>query len=68
VIALASEMDGPVTIGEISWQRAGSYGSETGYYYGFKLFMGVAADTELTRTFADNYQSGTRTLVYSTTA
>ena len=55
-------------IARISWQRAGSYGSETGYYYGFKLFMGTAADSELTDTFADNYAPGTRTLVYSTTA
>jgi hypothetical protein len=68
VIALASEMDGPMTIGEISWQRAGSYGSETGHYYGFRLYMGVAADSELTNTFADNYVHGTRTLVYSTAA
>ncbi len=57
-----------MTIGEISWQRAGSYGSETGYYYGFRLYMGVAADSELTSTFSDNYLYGTRTQVYSTAA
>ncbi len=55
-----------MTIGEISWQRGGSAGSATGYYNGFKLYMGVASGSELTNTYADNYVAGTRTMVYST--
>jgi hypothetical protein len=68
VIALAEEMNGPMTIGEISWQRGGSSGSPQGTYSNFKLFMGVSANSELTDTFADNYLPGTRTLVYDTSS
>ena len=59
-------MQGPMTIGEISWQRGGSYGSSTGYYDNFKLFMGVSENDELTEYYQDNYVSGSRIMVYST--
>ncbi len=68
VIALAEEMTGPMTIGEISWQRGGDAGSAQGTYNSFKLYMGVSGSSELTDTFADNYLPGTRTLVYSTSS
>ncbi len=68
VIALADEMTGPMTIGEISWQRGGDAGSAQGTYNSFKLYMGVSGSSELTDTFADNYLPGTRTLVYSTSS
>lgn len=66
MIALETELDGEMEIAEVGWQRAGSYGSQTGYYNQFKLYMGEAAGTELTDTFMDNYVPGTRTLVYTT--
>jgi len=66
VIALSSELSGPMTIGEIGWQRGGASGSETGYYNNFKLYMGLSADSQLSSTFLDNYLPGTRTLVYAT--
>lgn len=55
-----------MTIGEIGWQRGGSAGSASGTYNGFKLYMGVAAGSELTDTFEANYAPGTKTMVYST--
>ncbi len=57
-----------MTIGQISWQRAGSAGSSTGYYNNFKLYMGVAAGSELTDTYQANYAPGTRTEVYATSS
>jgi hypothetical protein len=59
-------MSGPMTISMVSWQRGGSSGSTSGTYNSFKLYMGVAAGTELTDTFEANYVPGTRTLVYQT--
>lgn len=59
-------MSGPLTIGQISWQRGGSFGSATGTYNNFKLYMGVAAGSELTDTFENNYMAGTRVQVYAT--
>lgn len=59
-------MSGPMTIGEISWQRGGASGSAQGSYNSFKLYMGVSSNSELTDTYADNYLPGTRTLVYAT--
>jgi hypothetical protein len=53
-----------MTISTVSWQRGGSSGSPSGTHNGFKLFMGVAAGTELTDTFEANCVPGTRTLVY----
>jgi hypothetical protein len=66
VIALSSEMSGAMNIGRIGWQRGGSSGSSTGYYNNFKLYLGLASESELTDTFADNYIPGSRVLVYET--
>lgn len=55
-----------MTIGEVSWHRGGSAGSDTGYYNGFKLYIGLSNGSELTDTYLDNYTAGTRTLVYET--
>jgi hypothetical protein len=68
VIALASEMDGPMTIGEIAWQRGGSSGSAQGTYNSFKIHMGLADSNELTDSFEDNYLPGSRTMVYATSS
>ena len=65
MIALAEEMAGPMTIGELSWQRAGSSGSPQGFYYVFSIHMGLADADELSDTFEDNYVPGSRTLVYT---
>lgn len=67
-MALASEMNGPMTIGETGWQRAGEYGSKTGYYSGFTIYMGHSGGSELTPRFDDNYLPGTRVMVYSTSS
>ncbi|MBD3279001.1 MAG: hypothetical protein GF388_11935 [Candidatus Aegiribacteria sp.] len=56
-----------MTIGRVSWQRGGSYGSETGYYNSFKLYIGLSDSAELTDTYSDNYIPGSRVMVYSTT-
>ena len=66
VMALASEMNGAMTIGSVSWQRGGSSGSPTGFYNNFQLFMGVSAEAGLGNNFEGNYIPGTRTLVYET--
>lgn len=55
-----------MTIGEVSWQRAGTSGSPQGYYNTFRIYMGHADTDELSDTFEDNYVPGSRTLVYST--
>jgi hypothetical protein len=55
-----------MTITNVAWQRGGSSGSESGTYNSFKLYMGVAAGTELTDTFETNSVPGTMTLVYET--
>ena len=68
MIALAEEMNGPMTIGDISWQRGGSSGSAQGTYNSFKIYMGLSSSDELTDTFESNYISGTRTLVYATSS
>jgi hypothetical protein len=59
-------MSGPMTIEQVSWQRGGSSGAETGTYNSFKLYMGVAASSNLTDTFETNYVAGTRTQIYAT--
>jgi len=56
-----------MTIDQIGWQRGGASGSATGYYNSFKLYVGLASESELSDTFNDNYIPGTRTLVYTTT-
>jgi len=66
VIALTSEMSGAITISQIGWQRGGSSGSSTGYYNNFKLYIGLASESELTNKYADNYIAGSRVLVYET--
>lgn len=66
VMALSSEMTGPMTISSISWQRGGSSGSETGYYNNFQLYMGLASSDQLSESFEGNYIPGSRTLVYET--
>ncbi len=55
-----------MTIDQISWQRAGSSGSQTGYYNSFSMYMGLCDSDELTDRFSDNYLPGTMKLVYST--
>jgi hypothetical protein len=55
-----------MTISSVSWQRGGSSGSASGTYNSFKLYMGLAAGTELTDTYDSNYVPGTKTLVYQT--
>ncbi|RKZ05978.1 hypothetical protein DRQ25_14955 [Candidatus Fermentibacteria bacterium] len=55
-----------MTISQIGWQRGGSSGAATGNYNSFKLYVGLASASELSSTFADNYITGTRTLVYET--
>lgn len=67
MIALSSEMSGAMTIDQIGWQRGGSSGSSSGYYNNFKLYIGLASESELSNTFNDNYIPGTRTRVYETT-
>jgi len=64
VIALSSEMSGAMTISQIGWQRGGSSGSASGSYNNFKLYVGLASESELSNRFKDNYIPGTRTLVY----
>jgi len=61
-------MNGPMTIGEVSWQRGGSSGSSQGTYNGFRIYMGLSVSDELTNTFEDNYIAGSRTLVYATSS
>lgn len=59
-------MSGPMTISDISWQRAAAAGSTTGSYNSFKLYFAYSSASELTNTYADNYTNETRTLVYQT--
>jgi hypothetical protein len=68
VMALASEMDGAMTISSISWQRGGSMGSASGNYNNFEIHLGLSSEPELTDVFEDNYIPGTRTLVYQTSS
>lgn len=60
-------MQGAMTINQIGWQRGGSSGSSSGYYNNFKLYIGLASESELSDTFADNYIPGSRIRVYETT-
>lgn len=65
VVALASEMSGPMTIESVAWQR-GTGGSPSGTYNSFRLYMGYCSSDQLGATFDDNYVPGSRTLVYET--
>lgn len=57
-----------MTISQIGWQRGGSSGSETGNYNNFKLYVGLASESELSDRYEDNYIPGSRILVYETSS
>lgn len=61
-------MNGPMTIGEVSWKRGGSSGSQQGTYNNFSIYMGLSDSNELTDTYENNYIAGTRTMVYETSS
>ena len=55
-----------MTIGEISWQRAGTSGSAQGFYNSFEIYLGLAEIDELSDNYESNYVPGSRVRVYST--
>lgn len=64
MVVLRSEMNGPMTIDTVSWQRAGSLGDSPAWFGSFRIYMGTTELDELTTSFDDNYTPGTRKLVY----
>lgn len=64
LVVLADEIGDAITISSLAWQRAPS-GSDQGHYYDVEVRMGLCASDQLVSTFADNWITGTETLVYS---
>jgi len=64
---LASELGDAIEIESLSWNRFPS-GDPMATFNDCKIYMGLCSSNELGTTFDDNYISGTRTLVLSSSS
>ncbi|OPL18108.1 MAG: hypothetical protein AVO35_06280 [Candidatus Aegiribacteria sp. MLS_C] len=63
VMAMEEELGGPMTITAVSWLR--SYeGDSIGVEYDFRMYMGLLQQDDLLPEFDQNYDPGTRQLVF----
>ncbi len=67
MVVLASEMGDAIEIESFSWKRHVS-GDPQGTYNDLKIYMGLGNSSELGLVFDDNYISGTRILVMSSSS